>query len=382
MKVALLLGRGIEGTGITRYTTEQYDWLKSNDYYVRVYATDELDWGRSKSHVMEVDQKSNSELPQLYTELDTFDVVFIHSIPSEKNTRECKDKFWEMIRVVSAYKIFVQHDNILKDIDKDVYMWKIVEECTEAYCHSLNNRFAVGCRGFRNIPVTQFNGIGMNFKNLKKYRKPFSEKIRRASYFGRFAVCKKPLWLTHLHPYLSEAGIVTEMRGIEGSIGAYASILWLKDKIIREKDLVDTFDLTKTHIYGPYKREEGLEELSKSLFGCNFYQLSDPTMYGTHLEYASAEIIATGVVPVFSKHWGDNTIHSEWGVKFSDVECAVFVEENKFEESAELMIAIANDEELYEKYVTVATDFFNIFDERCLERVIFNTEAKINLDRG
>ena len=70
MKVALLLGRGIEGTGITRYATEQYDWLKSNDYYVRVYATDELDWGRSKSHVMEVDQKSNSELPQLYTELD------------------------------------------------------------------------------------------------------------------------------------------------------------------------------------------------------------------------------------------------------------------------------------------------------------------------
>ena len=104
-------------------------------------------------------------------------------------------------------------------------------------------------------------------------------------------------------------------------------------------------------------------------------------MYGTHLEYASAEIVATGIVPVFSKHWGDNTIHPEWGIKFSDVECAVFVDEKNFKESAELMINIANDEVLYEKYVTVANDFFNIFDERCLERVILNTKTKINLDK-
>ena len=59
----------------------------------------------------------------------------------------------------------------------------------------------------------------------------------------------------------------------------------------------------------------------------------------------------------------------------------VWVSEKNFKESAELMINIANDEVLYEKYVTVANDFFNIFDERCLERVILNTKTKINLDK-
>ena len=36
MKVAIIMGRGIEGCGVTKFTVEQTKWLKKNGYdYVR-----------------------------------------------------------------------------------------------------------------------------------------------------------------------------------------------------------------------------------------------------------------------------------------------------------------------------------------------------------
>ena len=117
------------------------------------------------------------------------------------------------------------------------------------------------------------------------------------------------------------------------------------------------------------------------MFGCNFFEL-ESEYYGGHMEYASVEPIAVGTVPVFSKHWGENVVHPEIGERFIDIEkTGVYIGPENYEESVELMFEISNDEVLYNEYVDTSTEVFSIFDERCIERVVFTVEDKISLDK-
>ena len=48
MKVAQVLGRGVEGAGITRYVIELAAYLKKSGIDFKVYVVDDKKWGRGK----------------------------------------------------------------------------------------------------------------------------------------------------------------------------------------------------------------------------------------------------------------------------------------------------------------------------------------------
>ena len=53
MKVVHILGRGIEGCGVTRFTLELKDWALKQGWDYTVYAPSDKKWTRAASHYLE-----------------------------------------------------------------------------------------------------------------------------------------------------------------------------------------------------------------------------------------------------------------------------------------------------------------------------------------
>ena len=53
MKIAIVLGRGLEGCGVTKNAVEWEVWLKSEGHIPTIYASKDKKWSRNNSHDIE-----------------------------------------------------------------------------------------------------------------------------------------------------------------------------------------------------------------------------------------------------------------------------------------------------------------------------------------
>ena len=357
--IALVMGRGVEGCGVTRYTIEYKNWLEKQGKEVVVYALKEKSFSRGKAQIF--DYKIFTPDDDISGELNECEYVVYMSVPSTTNSKKGIDNFVEnCVYKVKVKKIFIQHDHKRQSLQRNARMLEIIDKCDITFTHCTNSDFGELYRKefnslFETRNLYEFK-IGLDFEQFTKFRKQFSEKIDRASYFGRFARFKHPQRVLDLRKHL-KGKIITEMRGLERSIGAldiynHPDIIEVK----KGQDIKqDCFD--KTYVYGPYDRDEGMEEVSKSKFGCSFYEL-DARAYGNHVEFAMLEIVGLGLIPIFSKHWGDNTKHIS-GKPFSQVDnSGIYLEFRKqdkvcinIDEVCNEIIKLNNNENLYNDYV-------------------------------
>jgi hypothetical protein len=363
MKIAIVLGRGVEGCGITRLAIEYKNWLEKNDYKVDVFVLTEKSFSRSKSQPF--DYKSCSPKEDVSTTLNKYNKVVYLSIPSITNSKEAISnfiKYW-VNKVNKPKKVFIQGDHLKQSLNRNARMWDVVEKCDLALTFSKASDFGIEFeKRFVGNNLSTFFGevnpsiplhvfrVGMDFTPIKEYRKSFSRKKNRISYFGRFARFKHPERVLDLRKNLKKQ-IIVEMRGLERSIGALD--IYNHPKIIEVKDPtkeVKQTSFTKTYVSGPYIREDGMEEISKSKFGCSFYELEE-RFYGSHVEYAMLEIVGLGLIPIFSKHWGDNTKHIS-GKPFSSIKYSgIYLGKDNIKEVCEEIENLNNNESDYEKYV-------------------------------
>ena len=82
-KVAIIMARGIEGCGVTKYTVEQVKWLKAHGYQTKVYAAKDKTFSRKNAHDLgEVDLFKFAEEAQInrfIEECNQSDYIFINS---------------------------------------------------------------------------------------------------------------------------------------------------------------------------------------------------------------------------------------------------------------------------------------------------------------
>jgi hypothetical protein len=206
------------------------------------------------------------------------------------------------------------------------------------------------------VPIMKM-GLGFDFNSLKKYWKPVEEQKRRVSYFGRFAGFKDPKRIIEMQPLLSQQNIISELRGIERSIGSLDLFYDdLKDRDnsykkniyeVKNNEIIEQ-TIEKAYIYGPYNRLEGIQELSTSMFGADFYNL-DEEAYGDNMEFAMCEIIASGSIALFDSHWAINCKHAN-GTLFNDIkDFAIYSDKNNFQATVDEMVELANNNELRQK---------------------------------
>ncbi len=332
MKIALILGRGIEGAGITRYCCELSSWLIDQGIKTDVYTIDDKKWPRRKLQSFKKDpiMINKSNISKHSEILDKYDYVFINSVPSVKHSQWAIDGFLKIIQDLSTKKILFQNDHKIGSIRRNANFFEICKLCDGIVSFSITSPFykkliSLFGEDIKNRYIPLINGF--NFDNLIKYRK--EKHYKKITYLGRFAGFKQPERLFAFLPYSKQNKILLEMKGVERSIGA-VHIFYddVKKRIPRnniyevtKKTLAngleidnDKRDYEHIYIFPPYEYTEGMESLSTSLFGADFYHL-DADAYGNSIEYAQCEVIGVGSIPLFDYHWAENTWVHKYGKK-------------------------------------------------------------------
>jgi hypothetical protein len=380
VKAAILLGRGIEGCGVTRYALEEQKWYHNNGMECDIYASSDKKWPRRDSQDNSIIEFSNDEIKGLSKRLnEEYDIIYYQSLPAKKgHSDEYKNLFFEHLvcNITRPIKVSHQNDHKVQSLVRNHNIWETMAQMDGCFTHSLTSPFAEKMAEHNpSVPMLKM-GLGFDFDSLLQYWKPIGEQKRRVSYFGRFAGFKDPQRIITMQPLLKEKGIYSEMRGIERSIGSldlFYSDLNDRENSYRQnileikKDTDTTPDLEKVFIYGPYNRLEGIEELSYSMFGADFYNLHESS-YGDNLEFAMCEIIATGSIALFDKHWSDNCTHIN-GTPFKDIDnFAIYCDKNDLESTVEQMNELANDNH---KRIKHRNSAFEIARQHCDNSIVY-----------
>lgn len=323
MKIALILGRGVEGAGVTRYMIEICGFLRTAGIEHKIFVMDDKKWGRGKAQDMpEYSDITKTNISTIADELNAFDYVFLNSVPSVKgHSQWAQDGFLQMVKNIKTKKIVFQNDHKIQSIHRNANFFEICNQCDGIVSHSITSPF------YKKL-IEMFGSdirskfiqlhVGFNFEPLAKYRK--DKHFKKITYLGRFATFKQPERLYGFLPYSEKNNLLLEMKGVERSLGSlnifYDDIskripnhrmVEVNKKAIENGLEVDNLkrNLDKVYIFGPYDYVEGMETLSNSLIGCDFYHL-DKNAYGSNAEYAQAEVIGVGCIGLFDSHWGEN----------------------------------------------------------------------------
>lgn len=335
MKIAIVMGRGIEGCGVTKFTVEQTKWLSKNGYEYAVYSSKDKSWTRKNAHdVSNVTQLKFANPSQTQVMIDgcnSSDVVVINSLPSVSHSDECIAQFKRFLDEVTRPIVLIQHDHSSLSIKRNAALDESIRKASVLFGHSSRNDFAKHVAN-----VTGGSGLGQFFEEVeaksilnfqpgidfealrKKYWLPIDQtRPNEHKWIGRTTSWKGYQQMFKFHnQFLRPNGYITTFEGIEKS-PAYLGFRELSEfhghidkhisQVYLEKD-------QPAYVFGPYVNEEMLYRMSATGFG---YQLSilDERFIERSVEYTHCELACVGVVPVFRKAYGERVTHRETGNK-------------------------------------------------------------------
>lgn len=393
MKIALCLFRSIEGAGITQYTRQLSEFLTKNDVEHKIYVLDDKKWPRANCQSFPPYIKVNKEnINTIYKELNAFDIVFINSVPSTKHSQWAIDGFLQLVKNLTTKKIVFQNDHKIASIHRNANFFEICNLCDGIVSHSITSPFynkLVSIFGEEIKDKFIQLHVGFDFTPLEKYRK--ENHYKKITYLGRYATFKQPDRLFGFLPYAKENSILLEMKGVERSIGSlnifYENIekripnskIHEMNKKALENGLAidnDKRDFDHIYVFGPYNYEDGMEGLSNSLCGADFYHL-DKDAYGNNFEYAQCEIVGIGCIPMFDYHFGENCYvfdknGNNTGKRFIDLDTyGLFVKKDlsNVPETIDKINLIYSNKALKKKYLECS---FEITRDHCDSEWIFS----------
>lgn len=329
-RVAHILGRGIEGCGVTMAAVQLQKGVGGT-----IYADMTKKWPRGKGIIFNrVEFKSKESWQQIAQEInDSYDLVVIHSVPATSMDDDTTNSFLRMIKAITVRKASINHDHKMASITRNANLKEICINVDILATHSLQNDF---CRWLvKNevtTPVVKME-LGFDYDSHRaKYWKPIEQQQHNLwRWIGRAAGWKNPKLAIDFHEQeLMSHGYITVLEGLEASIG-------YKDLLYRDVDDPSTRRIVSNyfrqekeygesgkHIHGtevtnvgayllqPFVNVEAMERLSKSAFGSNLYNLG-PQYHCNNIEYCHAEVVASGAVPIFHKELLDTLIHKGRG---------------------------------------------------------------------
>lgn len=377
-KIAVLMGRGVEGCGVTKNVVEFQKLLG-----VEVFATMDKVWPRQNSMQFDVNyfrgsdwneiSKKSRKFEDLMTctevidRINQCDACIVFSVPSKSHPEECVDNFINMLKHIKVRKSVVQVDHNIQSINRNAKLKEVLEQLDVIMTHSTTNPFSQWVRknGIQK-PITTA-GVGYNFEeNRQRYWKPTADQQNNViRWVGRSAGWKGPQILIDFHQkQLKDRGFITILEGLEASIG-YKGILYeniddpstrweVVNKFRPEKEYGETGDFeygaeknnNGAYLYPGYAHHEMMERMSLSAFGSDLYHLK-PEQYGANIEYCHADCIGGGTVPIFHKHFGEHVIHNRIGKPVAHCEDSgtIFMDKSpgSYTSAAEIIVQLSND---------------------------------------
>ena len=398
MKYVLLMGRGIEGTGNTKYAVEFQEYLEGLGHEVVTIANSDKKWGREKSHVNKIKLMSFADDEKRVSEIcKNADCVFVLSVPAKNYDWFSQDAFYSIICDITnagVKCVYIQVDHkrasITRNFYSDICYIDILEKFDLIFTHSKQCDFIDFCNEnglkVKNIICAKDLGVGEIFGiNFDKYRsiREYEKDYKTIRFMGRSATWKGPWLVRDLHEkFFKQRGYITILEGIEGSIGTVVELYKEtkpsripRDDVIIRLSSADKKALNEgrikfetdrpTYVLPPYDNTYGMKRLAKSMFGIELLLLDDKILSDVY-EYAMLEYVAVGTVPVFRKKWGEKFMVGDKPIIEHD--CGiVFMDENDPTEALNLMDKLADDKELYEDFRSKSLSFFEThFDSKVI----------------
>jgi len=409
MKVAILMGRGIEGCGVSKFTIEMTKYLKKNGHECTVIASKDKTWSRVNSHVMPnlmyVKFAEDVNIDSVADACNSCDLVIINSLPPfahKKNQNydlKVAENFRKILNKISAPSVLFQHDHNKISIIRNDCLKESIDKSKVLFAHSPTGDFAGvvesmseagGIMGFfgGDAPKKQILNFqpGMYFDEVReKYWKPIEQIDKMCHrWIGRMALWKGPRLMMDFHEkHLRQMNALTILEGIEKSL-AYVelkqkySFHYLNNVSPDKTDFTDWYG-NKPVVFSFFKNHEILERMSKSGYG---YQLSllDPRFIEKSIEYTHCEVVATGTIPVFHQGYGDACTHRVLGIPLT--ECAdsgtIWLSSENMQQSADLISALNKDNGMRNEYREKAYEFYKSHqDADAVFDSIFNMIGKV-----
>lgn len=338
-KIALLMGRGIEGCGVTKFSLEQMKWLNSKGYEACIYAIADKYWAGNLQHDISNIHRvkfTRDDLQSTIAELNAMDLIIINSLPSVEHPKESIDGFNRLLKEVKKPFVLIQHDHSMLSIKRNACLDEAIEASKMLFAHSAENDFAEyvkqnggfgGLSSFMDETEKKIHTFqpGMYFDTVRsKYWKDISEQdAKHHKFIGRTTTWKGYFNMIDFHnDHLRAAGCLTTCEGLSRS----PAFMTLKEKNIEfegdtmgGRDRIDNYDLNQKYgglvqIFSAYSNERMLERMSRCAFGYQLSLFKSPKYIYRSLEYTHCEVVCTGVIPVFRKGYGDLCIHRKHGI--------------------------------------------------------------------
>lgn len=399
MRIIQLLG-SIEGYGITRYVIELNAALKMTGHDVSViYFNNNLKAETGTQNIPDLKVMDYGQ--ELIDILNSADIVLIHTLINKKAKDEHRANFYRLASEVTnpikaifcndhnstaGYKTFVNEFtgedglDFVRNIDKFITF------------SPLNPNFQKILKDYPDL-MGKYVHLQHPYRFTESINVDFEKKYRRVSYIGRFSMLKDPMLLMRHREQFAANNYQLEMRGLDRSPAvaftpgliyefhpdgtrepAYHTVEYISPKNIEKdhpgktaKDLVhwNDRDLNKMYLFGRYKRDEGLEAVSYSLFGCNFNHNRVTKRLGNNIEYSVAEIIDAGTIPLLNYETMANCqLYDKNGRLLPenaiDYKCGICFKKDgsNFDEAMEQLNTLASNKELYDEYRKECLEFY------------------------
>lgn len=375
-KIAIVIGRGVEGCGVTKYCVELEDWLIKNSHDTTVYASKDKKWSRNDSHtfhnLVHV-HFGRDDFDEVYEGCKESDIIIFNSLPSVSHSKECIENFSKLFDLKTK-KVSIQHDHNISSLRRNVLLQESYEKVDYIFAHSQTGDFAemVNTPSLFDLDADRTIHLmqpAILFSNYKKYWKGIEEQdAHHHKWIGRTSRWKGYDLMIRFHDeYLKGAGHLTTLEGIERSpvFIEFKNQYDFYNEINSDVDEVDLLERygDKVTVFGQYVNDELLERLSLSSYGYQLSLLGEKYM-AKSLEFTHLESVAVGTVPVFRKEYGDLCIHRYYDKPLTDIDNSgtIWLSENNMEECKNLIVELTNDNDMRNEYRKNALDFYSYYD--------------------
>jgi hypothetical protein len=384
--ISIIMGRGIEGCGVTKFTIEQCKYYDRNDYNYTVFASNDKSWTRKNAHrtdnIIQLKFSKDDEVDAMIKKINASDIAIINSLPALSLKEEAINNFKRMLSEIKVPVALIQHDHAMQSIRRNGALDEAIERANVIFVHSTTNDFAkyagekVGTQVTlfgeeEGTPILPFQP-GMFFDEVKE--KYWKNKINiedslHHKWIGRTTSWKGYKEMFDFHNrYLAPNDMLTTFEGIERS-PAYLGFRELsKFKDLLSED-INTYDFSDgygddVHVFGPYVQEDMLERMSKVGFGYQLSRMKEHFIQRS-IEYTHCEVACTGTIPIFNKKYGDACTHRHYGKKFTECENSgtVWFDEHNFDETLTTILKIRDNPLLREEMRNNAFEFYKLHQD-------------------
>ena len=384
--ISIIMGRGIEGCGVTKFTIEQCKYYERNGYDYKVFASKDKSWTRKNSHktdnIQQLKFAKSDEVDAMIKCINKSDIAIINSLPALSLKEEAIENFKRMLSEIKVPVALIQHDHAMQSIRRNGALDEAIKKANIIFVHSTTNDFAkyaeekVGPKvdlfgTEEGTPIVAFQP-GMFFDEVKsKYWKTKIDvqDTMHHKWIGRTTSWKgyKEMFAFH-NDHLKQNDMLTTYEGIERS-PAFLGFRELSEfnnllaEDPNEYDLNDGYG-DDVHVFGPYVQEEMLERMSKVGFGYQLSRMKEHFIQRS-IEYTHCEVVCTGTIPVFNKKYGDACTHRHYGKKFTECENTgtVWFDEHNFDSTFNAILDLFDHPEKRQKMRNDAYEFYKLHQD-------------------